>query len=104
MKLYGGNPSRLQNSSRGAKGSQRNMYHDVNTGDEAPPETSFEVNAQRISTVSSKSGAPLSTSLEVTFAGQDQYIYSIVQGMVDNVCLHQARVDSLTRETRSKGD
>ena len=39
--------------------------------------------------------------MEVTFAQQDQYIYSIVQNMVDNVCLHQARVDALQRESKA---
>ena len=42
--------------------------------------------------MSSKSGVG-NNSLEVTFVNQDQYIYSTVQNMVDNVCLHQARVD-----------
>ena len=45
-------------------------------------------------------GAALDNSLEVTFANQDQYIYTVVQNMVDNVCLHQARVDALQREAK----
>jgi hypothetical protein len=28
----------------------------------------------------------------VTFTALDQYVYSIVQNLVDNVCLHDARV------------
>ena len=42
----------------------------------------------------------LNNSLEVTFANQDQYIYSVVQNMVDNVCLYEARVDALQREAK----
>ena len=45
-------------------------------------------------------GAGLNNSLEVTFANQDQYIYSVVQNMVDNVCLYEARVDALQREAK----
>ena len=45
-------------------------------------------------------GAALDNSLEVTFANQDQYIYTVVQNMVDNVCLYQARVDALKREAK----
>lgn len=29
---------------------------------------------------------------DVTFTALDQYVYSIVQNLVDNVCLHDARV------------
>ena len=36
----------------------------------------------------------------MTFANQDQYIYTVVQNMVDNVCLYQARVDAMQREAK----
>jgi hypothetical protein len=29
---------------------------------------------------------------DVTFTPLDQYVYGIVQNLVDNVCLHEARV------------
>ena len=41
-------------------------------------------------------------SLEVTFQNQDQYIYSLTQNIVDNVCLYTARVDAIKREYRHK--
>ena len=33
----------------------------------------------------------------MTFPQIDQYVFSLVQNMVDNVCLHEARVDQLTK-------
>ena len=66
-------------------------------------EESKDANAQRRkSTMSSSTAgaANLNNSLEVTFANQDQYIYSVVQNMVDNVCLYEARVDALQREAK----
>ena len=38
------------------------------------------------------------TTLEVNFAALDQYIYSLTQVMVDNVCLHDARVQAIIAE------
>ena len=42
----------------------------------------------RMSTASASALGGGGTSLEVTFANSDQYIYSIVQNMVDSVCLY----------------
>jgi hypothetical protein len=107
MKLYGGNPVKAgggqqQNSSRQQTGSQRSLQ--VNQQDQvetAAAEETKDVNSQRrVSTLSTGAPGGLNNSLEVTFANQDQYVYGVVQNMVDSVCLYEARVDALQRESK----
>ena len=40
-------------------------------------------------------------SLEVAFVQRDEYVYSIVQNLVDNVCLHDARTKTIRREHKN---
>ena len=63
----------------------------------ATTEVSDANNSHRRSVTSIKS----SNSLEVAFAQRDEYVYSIVQNMVDNVCLHAARVEAVKREHKN---
>ena len=43
-------------------------------------------------TTRAESSASSANALDVSFAQTDQYLYGLVQTMVDNVCLHDARV------------
>ena len=111
MKLYGGDQSKNgQSSARSESGgvrvprqsSQRNTVPVTsNTATEAAAATmetsDGNDNSRRISMSSAKSN----TSLEVAFAQRDEYVYSIVQNLVDNVCLHDARVKAVKREFKN---
>lgn len=71
------------NSSKEGRVSARSESQNVEESVE-----SINASLGRVGSVVSQESIPA----DVTFTALDQYVYSIVQNLVDNVCLHDARV------------
>lgn len=71
------------NTSKEGRGSARSESQNA----EESVDSANASSGRRVSVISQEA-----IPADVTFTALDQYVYSIVQNLVDNVCLHDARV------------